>query len=319
MGYILPYMLFIGDTVHLLTLENLKRNDIENILNDAAYFKKNRKSEDILKDKNVALIFESPSTRTRISFDIAVNELGGHSLTLNTGETHVGKKESAKDTAKVLSRFIDIIVARVKEHKTLEEFTKYGNVPVINALSDLSHPCQILADLLTIKEHKNKLTGLKFAYFGDGNNVCNSLILGCAIMGMDIFVATPEGYEPNEKFVKMAQEIINKQGGEGSITITNDAIICAKDADVLYTDVWVSMSDKNKNIDEVLKIFPPYQINKKLLSYAKKDAIVMHCLPANRGMEITDEVIDGEQSVVYDEAENRLHAQKAVFKYIFSE
>ncbi|WP_421077894.1 ornithine carbamoyltransferase [Methanothermococcus sp. Ax23] len=302
--------------MHLLTLGDLERNDVENIIKDAIYFKENRKTEDILKDKNIALIFESPSTRTRISFDIAVNELGGHSLMLNTGETHLGKKESIKDTAKVMSRYVDGIVARVKNHKTLEELAKYGDVPVINALSNLAHPCQILADLLTIKEHKNKLKGLKLSYFGDGNNVCNSLLIGGALLGMDVYAATPEGYEPNAMFVKKALEIVDKYG-EGSITLTNDPKEGAEDADVLYTDVWISMSDKNKDLEEVKRTFPPYQINEKLLSYAKNDAIVMHCLPANRGMEITDDVIDGEQSVVYDEAENRLHAQKAVFKYIF--
>ena len=302
--------------MHLLTLGDLERNDVENIIKDAIYFKENRKTEDILKDKNIALIFESPSTRTRISFDIAVNELGGHSLMLNTGETHLGKKESIKDTAKVMSRYVDGIVARVKNHKTLEELAKYGDVPVINALSNLAHPCQILADLLTIKEHKNKLKGLKLSYFGDGNNVCNSLLIGGALLGMDVYAATQEGYEPNAMFVKKALEIVDKYG-EGSITLTNDPKEGAEDADVLYTDVWISMSDKNKDLEEVKRTFPPYQINEKLLSYAKNDAIVMHCLPANRGMEITDDVIDGEQSVVYDEAENRLHAQKAVFKYIF--
>ena len=302
--------------MHLLTLGDLERNDVENIIKDAIYFKENRKTEDILKDKNIALIFESPSTRTRISFDIAVNELGGHSLMLNTGETHLGKKESIKDTAKVMSRYVDGIVARVKNHKTLEELAKYGDVPVINALSNLAHPCQILADLLTIKEHKNKLKGLKLSYFGDGNNVCNSLLIGGALLGMDVYAATPEGYEPNAMFVKKALEIVDKYG-EGSITLTNDPKEGAEDADVLYTDVWISMSDKNKDLEEVKRTFPPYQINEKLLSYAKNDAIVMHCLPANRGMEITDDVIDGEQSVVYDEAENSLHAQKAVFKYIF--
>ncbi len=305
-----------GDIMHLLTLGDLERNDVENIIKDAIYFKENRKTEDILKNKNIALIFESPSTRTRISFDIAVNELGGHSLMLNTGETHLGKKESIKDTAKVMSRYVDGIVARVKNHKTLEELAKYGDVPVINALSNLAHPCQILADLLTIKEHKNKLKGLKLSYFGDGNNVCNSLLIGGALLGMDVYAATPEGYEPNAMFVKKALEIVNKYG-EGSITLTTDPKEGAEDADVLYTDVWISMSDKNKDLEEVKRTFPPYQINEKLLSYAKNDAIVMHCLPANRGMEITDDVIDGEQSVVYDEAENRLHAQKAVFKYIF--
>ncbi|MBW9220737.1 ornithine carbamoyltransferase [Methanothermococcus sp. SCGC AD-155-M21] len=305
----------------LLTLYQLEREDIKNIINDALYFKKNRKKNkynNLLENKNIALIFESPSTRTRVSFDIAINELGGHSLMLNTGETHLGKKESIKDTANVMSKYVDCIVARVKNHSTLEELVKYGSVPVINALSDLSHPCQILADLLTIYQYKNKFKGLKLSYLGDGNNVCNSLIIGGALLGMDIYVATPKGYEPNELFINKGLEIINKYG-EGTLILTNDPLEAAEDADILYTDVWVSMSDKDKNIDEINKVFPPYQINKKLLEYAKDDVIVMHCLPANRGMEITDEVIDGDHSVVYEEAENRLHAQKALFKYIFYE
>lgn len=305
----------------LLTLYQLEREDIKNIINDALYFKKNRKKNkynNLLEDKNIALIFESPSTRTRVSFDIAINELGGHSLILNTGETHLGKKESIKDTANVMSKYVDCIVARVKNHRTLEELEKYGSVPVINALSNLSHPCQILADLLTIYQYKNKFKGLKLSYLGDGNNVCNSLIIGGALLGMDIYVATPKGYEPNELFINKSLEIINKYG-EGTLTLTNDPLEAAEDADVLYTDVWISMNDENKNIDEISRVFSPYQINRKLLEYAKDDVIVMHCLPANRGMEITDEVIDGDHSVVYEEAENRLHAQKALFKYIFCE
>ncbi|EHP85317.1 ornithine carbamoyltransferase [Methanotorris formicicus] len=302
--------------MHLLDLDVLKREDIEKILKYAEYFKKNRYNhEKILKDKSIAIIFEKPSTRTRMSFDIAVHELGGHSLIMNQNEIHLGKKESIKDTAKVMSRYVDAIVARVYEHKTLEDLAKYGTIPVINALSNLSHPCQILADLLTIKEYKKSFKGKKIAYLGDGNNVCNSLILGSALVGMDMVVATPRGYEPNALNVLKALEIIDEYG-EGSLKLTNDPIEAAEDADILYTDVWISMGDE-KNLDKVLKIFPPFQINEKLLEYAKDDVIVMHCLPANRGMEITDDVIDGEHSVVYDEAENRLHAQKAVFKFIF--
>lgn len=250
-----------------------------------------------------------------MSFDIAVYELGGHPLIMNQNEIHLGKKESIKDTAKVMGRYVDTIVARVYKHRHLEEMAKYSSVPVINALSDLAHPCQILADLMTIKEYKGKFKGLKIAYLGDGNNVCNSLILGSALVGMDTYVGTPKGYEPNAKVVLKAKEIINNYG-EGSLTLTNDPIEAAEDADVLYTDVWISMGD-DKDKEEVLKIFPPFQINSKLLEYAKDDVIVMHCLPANRGYEITDDVIDGEHSVVYDEAENRLHVQKGVFKFIF--
>lgn len=305
-----------GGTMDLLTLWNLEREEVLKIIEDAEYFKKNRYGHDILKNKSIALIFESPSTRTRMSFDLAVNELGGHSLMMNEGEIHLGKKESIADTARVMSRFVDAIVARVKNHKTLEDLAEYGSVPVINALCDLAHPCQILADLLTMKESGKNFKGLKLAYFGDGNNVSNSLMISGAILGMDVVIATPRSYEPNGLFVKKALEIIAKYG-EGSLTLTDDPEIAAKDADVLYTDVWISMSDKNKQMDEILKIFPKFQINAEILSKAKKDAIVLHCLPANRGLEITDEVIDGKHSKVFDQAENRLHAQKAVLKYIF--
>ncbi|AAB98885.1 TPA: ornithine carbamoyltransferase [Methanocaldococcus jannaschii] len=302
--------------MHLLDLDVLSREDVLKIIEYGIYFKKNRrKHEKILEGKSVAILFEKPSTRTRMSFDIAVYELGGHPLIMNQNEIHLGKKESIKDTAKVMGRYVDTIVARVYKHRHLEEMAKYSSVPVINALSDLAHPCQILADLMTIKEYKGKFKGLKIAYLGDGNNVCNSLILGSALVGMDTYVGTPKGYEPNAKVVLKAKEIINNYG-EGSLTLTNDPIEAAEDADVLYTDVWISMGD-DKDKEEVLKIFPPFQINSKLLEYAKDDVIVMHCLPANRGYEITDDVIDGEHSVVYDEAENRLHVQKGVFKFIF--
>ena len=309
-------MPFMGDRMHLLDLDVLSREDVLKIIEYGIYFKKNRRNhEKILEGKSVAILFEKPSTRTRMSFDIAVYELGGHPLIMNQNEIHLGKKESIKDTARVMSRYVDAIVARVYRHRDLEEMAKYSSVPVINALSDSAHPCQILADLMTIKEYKGKFNGLKIAYLGDGNNVCNSLILGSALVGMDIYVATPKGYEPNAKVVLKAKEIIEEYG-EGSLTLTNDPIEAAEDADVLYTDVWISMGD-DENKEEVLKIFPPFQINNKLLEYAKDDVIVMHCLPANRGYEITDDVIDGEHSVVYDEAENRLHVQKGVFKFIF--
>ncbi|MEO2116798.1 MAG: ornithine carbamoyltransferase [Methanocaldococcus sp.] len=302
--------------MHLLDLDVLSREDILKIIDYGIYFKKNRrKHKKILEGKSIAILFEKPSTRTRMSFDIAVYELGGHPLIMNQNEIHLGKKESIKDTARVMSRYVDAIVARVYKHRHLEEMAKYSSVPVINALSDLAHPCQILADLMTIKEYKGKFKGLKIAYLGDGNNVCNSLILGSALVGMDMVVATPKGYEPNAKTVLKAKGIIEEYG-DGSLTLTNNPMEAVEEADILYTDVWISMGD-DKNKEEVLKIFPPFQINNKLLEYAKDDVIVMHCLPANRGLEITDDVIDGEHSVVYDEAENRLHVQKGVFKFIF--
>ncbi|WP_017980927.1 ornithine carbamoyltransferase [Methanocaldococcus villosus] len=301
--------------MHILDLDVFNREDIIKIIDYGFYFKKHRKShEKLLKDKNIAMIFEKPSTRTRMSFEIAINELGGNAIVMHSNEIHLRKKESIKDTAKVMSRYVDCIIARVYKHSDLVEFSKHSSVPVINALSDLAHPCQVLADLMTIREYKD--FNIKLAYLGDGNNVCNSLIIGSALMGIDICVATPRGYEPNAYAVLKALEII-KEYGEGSITLTNDPIEAVKDADVLYTDVWVSMGD-NKSMEDVLKIFPKYQINKKLLSYAKDNAIVMHCMPINRGYEMTDDVADSERSVIYDQAENRLHVQKGLFKFLFT-
>ncbi|ADG13006.1 ornithine carbamoyltransferase [Methanocaldococcus infernus ME] len=300
--------------MHILDIDDLSREEILKIIDKAFYFKEHRKEhEKFLKDKSFALIFEKPSTRTRISFDLAIYESGGHSIIMNQNEIHLGKKESIKDTARVISRYVDGIIARVNRHSDLEEMAKYSDVPVINALSNLSHPCQILADLMTIKEHKKSFE-VKVAYLGDGNNVCNSLILGCSILGIDIYVATPKGYEPNSGIVLKAKKFAEEN--DSVVLITNDPKEVAKDADVIYTDVWLSMGDK-KDLEEIKKIFPPYQVNSKLLELAKEDVIVMHCLPASRGMEITDDVIDGDRSVVYDQAENRLHAQKALLYHIY--
>ncbi|WP_423792714.1 ornithine carbamoyltransferase [Methanocaldococcus indicus] len=300
--------------MHVLDLDIFSRDDIYKILEYSGKFKKNRYShEKFLKDKSFVIIFEKPSTRTRISFDLAVYESGGHLITLNKGEFHLGK-EDYKDTAKVLSRYVDGIIARVFSHTSLERLAKYSDVPVINALSDLAHPCQILADLLTIKEKKGKFKGLKLAYLGDGNNVCNSLILGCALVGIDCYIATPRGYEPNSKHILKALNIIEKYG-DGSLTLTNNPKEALEEADILYTDVWVSMGEKEK--DE--NLFKPYQLNKEALELAKDDCIVMHCLPAIRGKEITDDVIDSENSVVYQQAENRLHAQKGLLKFIYDD
>ncbi|WP_457612292.1 ornithine carbamoyltransferase [Methanocaldococcus sp.] len=300
--------------MHFLDVDDLRIKDLLNIIDRAFYFKKNRKRhEKFLKDMSFGIIFEKPSTRTRISFDLAIHESGGHPIILNKNEIHLGKKESIKDTAKVLSRYLDGIIARVYSHRDLEELAKYSDVPVINALSDLSHPCQILADLMTIKEFKKSFK-VKIAYLGDGNNVCNSLILGCAMVGADLYVATPKGYEPNASSILKAKQILEESSG--TLVLTNNPLEAVEDADVIYTDVWMSMGD-NKDKEEILKIFPPYQVNSKLLEKAKDDVMVMHCLPANRGMEITDDVMDGKNSVIYDQAENRLHAQKALLYHIY--
>jgi len=266
-----------------------------------------------LKGKSLAMIFEKPSTRTRVSFEVAMTELGGHALYLSTADMQLGRGETIADTARVLSRYVDGIVYRAFRHQDMLELARNATVPVINALDDLEHPCQILADLLTAKEKRGELKGLKLAYVGDGNNVCNSLLLGCAIAGMSMTVGCPEDYGPDERILESAKRIATQYGG--LIDVTEDPILAVKGADVVYTDVWVSMgAEKEKRRRE--KVFRDYQVNMELLAAAKSDCIVMHCLPAHRGKEITDEVVDGPQSVVFDQAENRLHAQKAVLVHL---
>ncbi|MGP8320139.1 MAG: ornithine carbamoyltransferase [Methanosarcinaceae archaeon] len=293
---------------HLISIANLTNEEILDILNMAEDLKEKRlrgKVTDLLKNKSLAMIFEKSSTRTRVSFEVGMADLGGHSLYLNYRDIQIGRGETVADTARVLSGYVHGITARVNSHDTVLQLAQYATVPVINALSDKEHPCQILADLLTIQEYKNRLTGLKYAWIGDGNNVCNSAILGCAIVGMDITVACPKGYEPDEDIVAQARDT------GGNVTITNDPAEAAKDADVLYTDVWISMGDEDER-EKRMRDLAKYQINSELVGLAKHDAIVMHCLPAHRGEEITAEVLDGPHSVVFEQAENRMHAQKAL-------
>jgi ornithine carbamoyltransferase len=260
--------------------------------------------------KTLGMIFEKSSTRTRISFEVGMTQLGGHAIYMNPKDMQMGRGETVADTAKVLSRFCDAIVYRAFKHDMMKELAENATVPVINALDDFEHPCQIMADLLTVIEHKGDDFGkLKMTYVGDGNNVCNSLLLGCAIVGMNFTAACPKGYQPNAKVLADAKKIGKRMGA--TIEVVEDAMTGVEYADVLYTDVWVSMGDEKEEATR-LKVFKPYQINEALLANAKRDAIVMHCLPAHRGLEITAGVIDGPQSVVFDEAENRLHAQKAL-------
>ncbi|HID27067.1 MAG TPA: ornithine carbamoyltransferase [Methanosarcinales archaeon] len=297
---------------HLLSISDLSKEEIYKLLYSAKKLKEKRmrKKNELLKNKSLAMIFEKPSTRTRVSFEVAMTDLGGHALYLSTQDLQLGRGETIGDTAQVLSRYVHGIVARVYSHNTLVELSKNATVPVINALSDLEHPCQLLSDLLTIQEFKKKdFKELQFAWIGDGNNVCNSAILACAITGMSIKVACPEGYEPNKDVVAKAKEI------GGSIAITNDPIDAAHNADVLYTDVWVSMGDEAEK-DSRLQYFKDFQINFDILSYAKSDAIVMHCLPAHYGEEITLEVMDKYREVILEQAENRLHAQKAILQLL---
>jgi ornithine carbamoyltransferase len=261
----------------------------------------------------VALIFEKPSTRTRVSFEVAVAQLGGHPLALSSSELQLGRGESIEDTGRVLSRYCDAVVLRTFGQERLEALAAGASVPVVNSLSDYEHPCQILADLLTVQEQKGALEGRTLAYVGDGNNVTHSLLLGGAMSGMHLRVATPMGYEPIPQVVNRAEEHAKAAGG--SIEITTDAAAAAAGADVLYTDVWASMGQEAEHDERVL-VFSQYRIDGRLVGEAAADVIVMHCLPAHRGEEITDEVIDGPHSVVWDQAENRLHTQKALLLWL---
>jgi len=292
----------------LLSMTDLSLEDIYDILDLAEELKEKKrqgKMTDHLRNKSLGMIFEKSSTRTRVSFEVGMNDLGGHAIYLNSNDIQIGRGETVEDTAKVLSRYLNGVIARVYSHETLEKLAKNASIPVINALSDKEHPCQILADLLTIKEYKNKISDMKFVWVGDGNNVCNSIMLACAIVGMEIVVACPKGYEPAEEFISKTKEL------GGVLTISNDPLQAAKDADILYTDVWISMGDEAEE-EKRLKDFDGYQINEELIAVSKPDVIVMHCLPAHRGYEISAGAIDGPHSVVFDQAENRLHAQKAV-------
>ncbi len=293
---------------HLISMADLTPEELEEILELAEKLKEERykgRVTDYLKNKSLAMIFELPSTRTRISFEVAMTDLGGHALYLSWNDLQLGRGEPIKDTARVLSRYVHAVMMRVRRHETILEFAKYSSVPVINGLSDLEHPCQIIADLLTIKEYKGNLKNVRLAWIGDGNNVCNSLILASALTGMKMVVSTPKGYEPNGEIVKKALEM------GANLEFEPDPTKAVKNADVIYTDVWVSMGQEAER-EKRLKDFAKHQVSEALVNMAKDDVIVMHCLPAHRGEEITEEVLEGEHSIVFDQAENRLHAQKAI-------
>lgn len=298
---------------HLLCLSDWSSEEVTETLALAEKLKYENKNgirhNHLLKGKTLGLIFSKASTRTRVSFEVAMYQLGGYSLFLSANDIQLGRGESMADTAKTLSRYIDGIMIRTFHQSDVETLAQYGSIPVINGLTDSQHPCQILADLQTIKEQKGKYKGIKLCYVGDGNNVANSLLIGCAKVGMDITVATPEGYECDKDSIIKAQEAAKETGA--SIAVTNDPVKAAKDADVIYSDTWVSMGMEEEK-EKRVNTFLPYQVNDALFAYAKPDAIYMHCLPAYRGYEVSEAVIDGPRSVVFDEAENRLHAQKAV-------
>ena len=292
---------------HLLKLMDLSEKEIVEILNLAdqlKYEKKNGIEHHILKGKTLGLIFEKSSTRTRVSFEVGMYDLGGNALFLSSRDLQIGRGEPVQDTARVLSRYLDGIMIRTYAQEEVEDLAKYGSIPIINGLTDYCHPCQVLADLMTIREHKGVLKGKKLCYIGDGNNMTNSLIVGGIKMGMEVSVACPKGYEPDAELMKWASE-------NGSFTCTESVLEAAKDADVLYTDVWASMGQEAE-AEERKKIFAGYQINSDAMGVAHSDAMVMHCLPAHRGEEITEEVLEAHADEIFDEAENRLHAQKAV-------
>lgn len=298
---------------HLLCLSDWTSDEILETLSMAEKLKYENKNgirhNHLLKGKTLGMIFSKASTRTRVSFEVGMYQLGGYSLFLSANDIQLGRGETVADTAKTLSRYIDGIMIRTFKQSDVETLAQYGTVPVINGLTDSHHPCQVLADLQTVKEKKGKLKGLKMAYLGDGNNVANSLLIGCAKVGMHITVATPEGYSCDPDAIKKAQEAAAETGAK--VVITTDPLEAVKDADAVYTDTWVSMGMEGEK-EKRVPIFMPYQVNDELFSKSKPDAIFMHCLPAYRGFEVTDSVIDGSQSVVFDQAENRLHAQKAV-------
>jgi len=289
----------------ILSILDLSKRDIEEILDLATEMKRGKERRKFLMDKNVAMIFEKQSTRTRVSFEVAMRQLGGDAIYLNKNDIQLGRGESIADTARVLSRYVDGIIVRAFKHEMVEEMAKYSSVPVINALTNLEHPCQALADLLTIKELKGDLKGLKLAWIGDVNNVCNSVILISSLFGINISIGSPKGYEPDRYILDRSKDL------GGYIEYHNEPYKAVEDADILYTDVWVSMGDEEEK-DKRETDFGEFQVNQKLLDHAKKDVIVMHCLPAIRGKEITSDVMDGRNSVIFDQAENRLHAQKAL-------
>lgn len=293
---------------HLLKMSDLSKEELYELLDLADQLKKEVKNGEFkpyLKNKTLGLIFQKSSTRTRVSFEVGMQQLGGYPLFLNANDMQIGRGEPIKDTARVLSRYLDGIMIRTYEQDEVDDFAKYGSIPIINGLTEYAHPCQILADLMTIREFKGKLEGLKMCYIGDGNNMANSLIVGALTAGMSISVATPKGYEP-------AEDVIKEASKNPGFELVNDPEAAAKNADVVVTDVWASMGDESQ-ADERMKIFQgTYQVNDKIMELANADAMVLHCLPAHREEEITEKVFEAHADEIFEEAENRLHAQKAV-------
>ena len=293
-------------TKDLLTLAELTPKEFLGLIDYSIKLKKdlkNKKNHTVLKNKTLTMIFQKPSTRTRVSFETGMYQLGGHAINLSSNDMQLSRGESVEDTAKTLSCYSDCVMARVYDHSLLEVFSKHASIPIINGLSDSFHPCQILADFMTIKEKKRKFKGLKIAWIGDGNNVCNSMIYGAALSGASMHIATPKGFTPEKMVVKESEKLTE-------INLTTDPESATKDADIVVTDTYSSIH--NDDPKRIQKFLPKFQVNPELMKFAKKDAIFLHCLPAKREQEVTSSVIDGPQSVVWDEAENRLHTQKAL-------
>ena len=297
----------------LLSLADLNAEEVQELLQLAAQLKSGQLKPQC--NKVLGLLFYKASTRTRVSFSVAMYQLGGQVIDLNTSTTQVSRGEPVEDTARVLDRYLDILAIRTFEQEQLETFAHYAKIPVINALTDLEHPCQILADLLTIQECFGNLAGLTLTYLGDGNNVAHSLLIGCALVGMNVKIATPSEFKPNTEIVQKAKAIAS---GKNEVIVTEDAEAATKASHVIYTDVWASMGQEAE-ANSRIPVFQPYQVNEQLLSIADSEAIVLHCLPAHRGEEITNAVIEGSQSRVWDQAENRMHAQKALLASLLGE
>lgn len=300
-----------------LSIADFSRETLSGVLSDAVTLKKKKFSQ-VLKGKSVGLIFQKPSTRTAVSFAVGVSQLGGTPLVLNADVLQIKRGESPRDTARVLSRYLDAIVIRANHHADVEEMARYASIPVINGLTDVEHPCQVLADLLTIMEHKKlrravDLRRIKVAYLGDGNNVAHSLMLAAAMFDMELTLACPRQYQPAPSIWKE----VHKLGSKAKITVTENVMTAVKNADALYTDVWTSMGQEAES-QRRRQILAPFQLNAKVMKAAKPGALAMHCLPAHRGEEITEDVLEGSQSVIFDQAENRLHVQKAVLKHLLA-
>lgn len=302
-------------TRHFLTIPDLNESELRAMLHDASSMKRNRSVAPVLTKRTIALIFQKPSMRTRVAFEVAVLQLGGSVIYLGQEDIQLGRREPIKDVARVISRYVDGIVVRTFSHRDAQEFAKYATIPVINGLSDLVHPCQALADLLTLEECFDRLKGVQLAYVGDGNNVLHSLLQGCAMLGVNVSVATPSAYRPETSIWKTAVRVAKTHGA--TVQWVSDPRSAVRGADVIYTDVWVSMGQEAERVKRV-KAFRGFQINASLLKSAKPGCRIMHCLPAHRGEEITDEAMESVRSLVFDQAENRLHAHKALLKFLLA-